>query len=130
MLALSNACSKAGGLTSLLSVTLTTFSKYPTNAWMNGILSLLEQSPLEAFQVYTSESSQEALADQLCTRIVDQHRDHLVRFSFHRLRLSLDAIDYMCLNCHKLEQLFMLINHADMVRFSFMPLERALIWSS
>jgi hypothetical protein len=87
---------------------------------MNGTLSVLEESPLEIFQVYVPDSaSQGMLADQFCLRIVDQHRDHLVRFSLNRLRLSLDAIDYICRNCTKLEQLVFVTNHADMVCFSF-----------
>ncbi|KAI0305113.1 hypothetical protein B0F90DRAFT_1701398 [Multifurca ochricompacta] len=115
MSALSEACARAGGLTSLYSFTLTIPPDHPSDAWMDDTASLLRDSPLQVFQIYASGSgSQGMLADEFCMRIVDYHHDHLVRFSFHRLRLSLDAIDHVCLHCTRLEQLFMLIDHAEM----------------
>ena len=122
MSALAGACEKAGGLRSLRSFTFTLLPEQATDAWMNGTVSVLEKSPLEFFQVYAPDSVlQGALADQFCVRIVDRHRDHLVRFSFHRLRLSLGTIDHVCLSCTKLEQLFMVVNHEEMVYFSLFP---------
>jgi len=115
MLALSGACSKAGGLTSLRSFTLTIHPKTSTDVWMNGTELLLKQSSLEVFQIYVPHPiSEGALADTFCVHIVDQHRDHLVRFSVHRQCIGLDVVDHICSSCPRLDELFMVIDHAEM----------------
>jgi hypothetical protein len=122
MLALGGACMKADGLTSLRSFTLTTRPRNSTDAWMDGTELLLRgSSSLEVFQVYVPNSgSMAALADNFFIRVIDKHRDHLVRFSFHRLCISLDIIDHVCASCPRLEELFVVIHHAKMVR-PFVP---------
>jgi hypothetical protein len=120
MLSLGGACAKAGGLTSLRSFTLTIRLKNSTDALMNGTELLLRGSSLEVFQVFMHDSgSLAAPADQIFVRIIDQHRDHLVRFSFHRPSIGLDVIDHVCTSCSWLEELFIVINHAEMVYFPF-----------
>jgi len=116
MLALGGACTKTDGLTSLRSFTLTTRPQNSTDAWMDGTELLLRgSSSLEIFQIYIPNSgSMAALADNFFIRVIEQHRDHLVRFSFHRLCISLDIIDHVCTNCPKLEELFLVIHHAKM----------------
>jgi hypothetical protein len=120
MLALGGACTKSDGLTSLRSFTLTTRPQNSTDAWMDGTELLLRgSSSLEIFQIYIPNSgSMAALADNFFIRVIDQHRDHLVRFSFHRLCISLDIIDHVCTNCPRLEELFLVIHHAKMVHLS------------
>jgi hypothetical protein len=128
MSALSADCARAGGLTSLYSFTFTVhphWSSNPhwsTNGWMDGVVSLLKDSPLESVQfnateLFPVEGLAVILGDRLCMRIVDQHRDHLIRFSLHGLQLGLPSIDHVCLQCEKLEQLFICVDHAttDMV---------------
>jgi hypothetical protein len=123
MLALGGACTKTDGLTSLRSFTLTTRPQMSTDAWMDGTELLLRgSSSLEIFQIYIPNSgSMAALADNFFIRVIDQHRDHLVRFSFHRLCISLDIIDHVCTNCPRLEELFLVIHHAKMVHLSVPP---------
>jgi len=122
MSALSTACARAGGLTLLSSFTLTIHPRCSTDAWMDGAVSLLKESPLESVQLYVSgyntlKRFAVTLGDRFCMRIVDQHRDHLVRFSLHGLRLGLASIDHVCLHCAKLEQLFIRVDYAEMVCF-------------
>ena len=120
MLTLGGACAKAGGLTSLRSFTLTIRLKNSTDALMDGTELLLRGSSLEVFQIFMHDSgSLAAPADQFFVRIIDQHRDHLVRFSFHRPSIGLDVIDHVCTSCSWLEELFIVINHTDMVYFPF-----------
>jgi hypothetical protein len=86
---------------------------FSTDAWMDGTLSLLKDSPLESVQLNTFNGYGRTLGDMFCMRIVDQHRDHLVRFSLHGLRLALPSIDHICLQCAKLENLFICVSLAD-----------------
>ncbi|KAI9464140.1 hypothetical protein BJY52DRAFT_1115014 [Lactarius psammicola] len=123
MSALSAACARAGGLTSLSSFTLTVHRDCSTGAWMDGIVSLLKESSLESVQLYVSghitlTSFAETLGDRFCTQIVDQHRDHLVRFSLHGLRLGLASVNHVCFRCTKLEQLFICMDLSEMAPLS------------
>jgi hypothetical protein len=107
MLTLGGACTKAGGLSSLRSFTSTIYYKPLPDAWITGTELLLEESPLEVFQSYMPDyGSDGALADTFCVRVVNQHRDHLVRFSFHRQCISLGAVEHVCISCPRLEELF------------------------
>jgi hypothetical protein len=120
MLTLGGACTEAGGLSSLRSFTSTIYDKPLTDAWRTGIELLLKESPLEVFQSYMSNyDSDGALADTICVRVVNQHRDHLVRFSFHRQRISLGVIEYMCISCPRLEELFVTVKFTEMVYLPF-----------
>lgn len=118
MLTLGGACAQAGGLTSLRSFTMTVYLKSMTEAWINATELLLKESPIEVFQSYMSHSyRKEALAISFCFRIVSQHRDHLVRFSFQPQRIGLGAVEHVCISCPKLEELFVVIEYAEMVSF-------------
>lgn len=87
---------------------------------MSGTELLLSGSFLEVLQIYVLNSnSVAALADQFFVRIVDQNRDHLVRFSFHRLCISLDVVELLCASCPRLEELFVVIHHSKMVHLPF-----------
>ncbi|KAH9000676.1 hypothetical protein EDB86DRAFT_3063837 [Lactarius hatsudake] len=80
-------------------------------------VSLLKMSPLGSLNVSVRTPLKvfaETLRDRFCMRIVDQHRDHLIRFSLHGLLLDLASIDHVCLHCSKLEQLFICVDHAEM----------------
>ncbi|KAI0062515.1 hypothetical protein BV25DRAFT_1803980 [Artomyces pyxidatus] len=115
MAAFSEGCGRAGGLTSLTSFTLTIHPDHRADVWMSSAVVLLSQSPLEIFQVYaTSASYHRLLADRFCMRIVSMHGHRLKRFSFHRLRISLDALEHMCQTCLRLQELFVLVSPADL----------------
>lgn len=120
MLALGEACMRAGGLVSLRSFTLTASHENSSDIRMDGTELLLRESPLEVFQIYVPNSDSEVtLADAFCVRVIDRHRDHLVRFSFHRQCINLDVIGRVCTSCPRLEELFTVIHHAEIVRFPF-----------
>ena len=118
MLALGEACTKSGGLTSLHSFTLTTRPQNSTKPWINGTELLLSGSSLEVLQIYMPDLAV-ALSDLFFIGIIDQHRDHLVRFSFHRSCISLDIIERLCVGCPMLEELFVVIRHNKMVHLPF-----------
>ena len=122
MLTLGGVCAKAGGLSALHSFASTIYYKPLTNAWITGTELFLKQSPLEVFQSFMSESefdSDGALADTFCVRVVNQHRDHLVRFSFHRQCISLGAVENVCISCPRLEELFVAVKFTEMVYLPF-----------
>ncbi|KAN0116626.1 hypothetical protein V8E52_005770 [Russula decolorans] len=107
-------CTKAGGLSSLRSFTSTIYYKPLPDAWITGTELLLEESPLEVFQSYMPDyGSDGALADTFCVRVVNQHRDHLVRFSFHRQCISLGAVEHVCISCPRLEELFVTVKFTE-----------------
>ena len=111
---------KAGGLSSLRSFTWTIYYEPLTDAWITGTELLLNESPLEVFQSYRRNyDSEGAIADAFCVRIVDQHRDHLVRFSFHRQCISLAAVEHVCISCPRLEELFVTVKFTEMVYLPF-----------
>ena len=83
---------------------------------MDGILSLLKDSPLESVQLNTSSLFDFTLGDRFCMQIADQHRDHLIRFSLHGPRPTPLSIDHVCLQCTKLEQLFICVELANLTK--------------
>lgn len=124
MLTLGGTCTKAGGLPSLRSFTSTHYYKRLADtladAWKTGTELLLKESPLEVFQSYMPDyDSDGVLADTFCVRFVDQHHDHLVRFSFHRQCISLGAVEHVCLSCPRLEELFVTVKFTEMVYLPF-----------
>jgi len=129
MLTLGEACTNAGGLTSLRSFTLTTRPEISTEAWMSGTALLLSGSSLEVLQIYVPDSdSVAALADQFFIGVIDQQRDHLVQFSFHRSCISLDVIEHLCVSCPRLEELFVVIQHEKMVHLLFSSSRHTFTW--
>ena len=111
---------KAGGLTSLRSFTSTVYHNILAEPWIDAIDLLLEGSPIEVFQSYMSKSDLKgALADTFCIRVINQHCDHLVRFSFHRQCIGLATVEHACISCPRLEELFVAIHHAEMVYSPF-----------
>jgi len=108
---------KAGGLSSLRSFMSTIYYKLGpfTDAWITGIELLLKESPLEDFRSYIlPDDSVGVLADTFCVRVVNQHRDHLVRFSFHRQCISLGVVEHVCISCPRLKELFVTVKFTEM----------------
>src|SRR5258707_6980227 len=123
---LGGACMKAGGLTSLRSFTSTIRRKTWTasKAWLDGTELLLEESPIAVFQCSLPVPDSDlmcALADTFCIRIVNQHWDHLTRFSFRRHCISLRTIENVCISCPRLEEFFMAVQYVEMVCLLFVP---------
>ena len=126
MSALNTNCVRAGGLTSLSSFTFTSQPNCLTNGWIDSMVSLLNDSPLEtvhlnATDLFHDKGVAGTLGNSLCMKIVEQHRDHLTHFSLHGLQLSLPLINFICIQCARLEQLFICVDHniTDMVCFLF-----------
>lgn len=120
MSTLSADCERAGGLTSLSSFTFTTNRGYSAYKWIDGTVSLLKVSPLEFVQLNGSDffivdGGAVKPGDRFCMRTVDQHRDHLIRFSLYGLQLGLPSLDQLCLHCAKLEQLFIHMDYSSVV---------------
>ena len=90
-----------------------------TDAWINGIELLLKESPLEVFQSYMPDDVDVTLDDTFCVRVVDQHRDHLVRYSSHRRCISLGAVEHVCTSCPRLEELFVAVEFTELVHLPF-----------
>lgn len=103
----------------MASFTLTIHPGHITDIWISHAINLLEKSPLEVFQVYaTTASFHKLLADRFCMQIIAEHGHRLTRFSFHRLRISLDAIAHICQACTQLREMFVLVHVADLVSSS------------
>ena len=122
MLSLGGACINAGGLTSLRSFTSTVYDAIRTGsgAWMDAIDLLVKESPIEVLQSYMSHSAFAGmLGDSFWIRVVNQHKDHLVRLSLHRQRVSPELVDHVCINCPRLEELFATVNGPEVVCPSF-----------
>ena len=122
MLALGGACINAGGLTSLRSFTSTVYNaiRTETGAWMDAIGLLIKESPIEVLQSYMSHSLFARFSgDSFWIRVVNQHKDHLVRLSLHRQRVSPELVDHVCISCPRLEELFVPVNGPEVVCSSF-----------
>ncbi|KDQ56764.1 hypothetical protein JAAARDRAFT_36253 [Jaapia argillacea MUCL 33604] len=101
-------------LSQLRSITLT-ISETFVAGWMANVQRLLASSPLEVFQVYTRGGSLgPTMSDDFCASVVDSHHSTLKRFSVHRMRVSLNAIDFICSRCTNLEQLFVVVDRESM----------------
>ncbi|OBZ76446.1 hypothetical protein A0H81_03102 [Grifola frondosa] len=108
-------CQRSGVLSRLRSITLTVDEHTSIIAWQTNVLTLLSQSPLEQFHISTVGGHVGyRLSDQFCADIVDAHGARLRRFSVHRMRMSLEAIDDICCRCVSLEQLFIVVDQDDM----------------
>ncbi|TFY69886.1 hypothetical protein EVG20_g2955 [Dentipellis fragilis] len=108
-------CRKGGGLTNLKSITLTTHPDFITKTWMEGVMDLLSESPLEMFQIYATENNHSHSFDpHLCSRLITSHGHRLLRFSVHRLRITLDTLGIICTGCPELQQLFVHVSSSSL----------------
>ncbi|GAW06844.1 proteophosphoglycan ppg4 [Lentinula edodes] len=91
------------------------------NTWMNEIAALLPATvPLETFQMYSSGAfiEQSPATEQLWSHLLNAHQGHLTRFSIHRMLISLNTIEDVCLRCTNLEQLFVVIEPSSLENLS------------
>ncbi|KAF8902526.1 hypothetical protein CPB84DRAFT_1814867 [Gymnopilus junonius] len=97
-------CTKSGVLKRLRSVTLTVQQQVPMKEWISGIYS-------------TGAFFESPLTDDLWSKLILMHGTRLVRFSIHRMLISLEAIQNICVKCVNLEQLFVVVEPSSLVRF-------------
>lgn len=111
----SSLCRKYKVLRRLQSITLTLHTQ-PSVHWTKDVVDLLAECPLQMFHISTvSGYTKQAISDEFCSQIVAMHGHCLTRFSVHRIRISMLAIDEICRCCTKLEQLFIVISQDSFV---------------
>lgn len=112
-------CINSCALKRLRSVTLTVQQQVPMKEWISGVIDLLSLSPLELFQIYSTGAFFESpMTDDLWNKLISTHGNRLVRFSIHRMLISLEAIQNICVKCGNLEQLFVVVEPSSLVRRS------------
>ncbi|KAJ3887601.1 hypothetical protein GG344DRAFT_90404 [Lentinula edodes] len=114
-------CNKTNALRRLRSITLTVNQQTSLNTWMNEVAALLPATvPLETFQMYSSGAfiEQSPATEQLWSHLLNAHQGHLTRFSIHRMLISLNTIEDVCLRCTNLEQLFVVIEPSSLENLS------------
>jgi hypothetical protein len=81
------------------------------------VVHLLSDSPLEIFQIYSAGLSLDSpVADELWTQLILMHGKRLLQISVHRTLISWEVIHSICVQCTKLEQLFLVIDPDFLVR--------------
>ncbi|KAF9460431.1 hypothetical protein BDZ94DRAFT_1169804 [Collybia nuda] len=112
---LADNCNKSSALALLRSITLTVHQQLSLETWMSDVLKLLSSAPLEKFQIYSSGAFFESPStDHFWFQLVRSHGQRLVRFSVHRMLISLDAINAICVGCIVLEQLFVVVEPSSL----------------
>ena len=103
MAAFANLCIPSGALRRLRSFSLIT--RYSTSwEWVKHVVHLLSDSPLEIFQSNSPES------DEVWTPLILMHGKRLLRISVLQTRISWEMIHRICVQCTKLEQLFLTVD--------------------
>lgn len=111
-------CTHTNALRRLRSITLTVNQQTPLDTWIREVAELLPSTvPLKTFQMYSSGTFIESPATEiLWSDLVTAHKERLVRFSIHRMLISLRAIEDICRRCTQLEELFVVIEQGSVVR--------------
>ncbi|KZT26140.1 hypothetical protein NEOLEDRAFT_1155981 [Neolentinus lepideus HHB14362 ss-1] len=100
-------------LSQLRSLTITV--QRPLEIWTRSVQKLMENVPLELFQVYSPGGEDVSiLPDDFCSELVSRHHGRLRRFSVHRMRVSFGAVEKICSQCPNLEQLFVVMRRQEM----------------
>lgn len=119
----SQLCGRSHALQQLQSITLT-INASDTKLipkWLEKVDVLLSPAPIEVFQMYSTfayfdAGSNEAM-ERFCSNIVNTHGHRLRRFSVHRMRISMSAVNDICRRCTNLEQLFVVVHSKELVAF-------------
>ncbi len=113
-------CEHRNALRNLQSITLTVHTQTSVPVWTKHVVGMLSASPLLRFHVSTvgGEYGQE-ISDEFCSKIVDSHGERLQRFSVHRMRIGLEAVEDICRRCVVLEELFVVVEQESLVRYFF-----------
>lgn len=116
MIVFARECKSSGALRRLRSITLTVHQQLPMKEWKAGVIDLLSTSPLEVFQIYSTGAFLESpTTDDLWSQLILTHGKRLIRFSVHRMLISLEAIKTICMQCTTLEQLFIVVEPSSLV---------------
>lgn len=122
MAALTSGVAQGSSLRSLTSITLTlpilALIGISFRTWATNVNEMLSSSPLESFHIYGAFNTRTYSlldVDTLFRSIVDNHAPRLRRFSMHRMAANLSAIRDICGRCTRLEELFVVIDHSDVV---------------
>ncbi|PPR07496.1 hypothetical protein CVT26_013465 [Gymnopilus dilepis] len=108
-------CIDYDALRRLRSVTLTVQQQVSMKEWISGVIDLLSLSPLELFQIYSTGAFFESpMTDDMWQKLISAHGTRLVRFSIHRMLISLEAIRDICIKCINLEQLFVVVEPSSL----------------
>ena len=110
-------CVSSGALRRLRSVTLTIYFQMSLMDWVKDVVHLLSTSPLEIFQIYSAGLSLDSpISDELWSQLILTHGKRFLRISVHRILISWEAIHSICVQCAKLEQLFLVVDPSSLVR--------------
>ncbi|KAI0943506.1 hypothetical protein AcW1_002655 [Taiwanofungus camphoratus] len=102
-------CTHTDALRSLRSITLAVNTQ-TDSAWETHVRALLSPAPIEQFHISTVGGEVgPALGTAFCSDIVNVHGERLRRFSVHRMRMNITAIEDICRRCPQLEQLFVVV---------------------
>lgn len=122
MAALTSGVAQGSSLRSLTSITLTlpilALIGISFRTWATNVNEMLSSSPLESFHIYGAFNTRTYSlldVDTLFRSIVDNHAPRLRRFSMHRMAANLSAIRDICGRCTRLEELFVVIDHSDVL---------------
>lgn len=127
-------CAHANTLTNLRSITLTvpSTSHYtshhkgsgdnPGARFFDDLHTLLLPCPLTHFQIYSpSIYVDNVRTNSFYSSLVSKHGKTLLRFSMHRMMVSLATIKEICTACQDLEQLFIVVDYREFVGKVFLP---------
>ena len=105
---------------------MTTYFQMYLKDCVKHVVHLLSDSPLEIFQIYSAVLSMDCpVTDELWTQLLLAHGKRLLRISVHRALISWEAVQSICVQCTKLEQLFLFVEPSFLVRmFAFSPAGR------
>lgn len=109
-------CISSGALRRLRSFTLTIGLYVSMTDWVPSVVHLLSASPLELFQIYSAGAFLDSsTTSELLKQLILMHGKRLLRISIHRMPIDWEAIRSVCVQCTKLEQLFLVVDPNDLV---------------
>lgn len=125
MSAFSTSCSEGNSLATLTSISLTIpVVKEPTQRqkWFSDVLTLLQHSPIESFQLYAgggmdNEMAHAEIDHESIKKLVDGHKSTLRRIGIQRLITPLQSVGYAALWCPKLQDIFVTLCNVNRVGF-------------
>ena len=121
MAAFADLCISSGALRRLRSFTMTVYFLYLKDC-MKHIVHLLSDSPIEVFQIYSDFSSKDCtISYELWTQLLLAHGKRLLRISVNRILMSWEVVHSICVECTKLEPLFLFVDPDILVRTMISP---------
>lgn len=116
MQAFAEQCVSTGALNHLQSITLTINHHLDLQKWVDAVVQLINHSPIKLFQIYsTGVFFESPVTDDLWNQLILTHGSRLLRFSVHRMLISLECVQKICADCPNLEQLFIVLEPQSLV---------------